>query len=161
MRKRNPTGLPGMVPLTILRVSAGPPGGEPFAILGERGGARFLAAPLCPTDAISLVMHMERIDAPEPLTHDLFAAMFEEAGFIADRIEVIPRDTIPRDTVPREAAEQELEARLFYRAGSSLRVRTLRVTDALALAPRLGAPLYADERLVRMASPRVILRQSA
>ena len=41
-----------MLGVSILRVSAGAPGGDPFVILGERSGGRFLTAPIGPTEAI-------------------------------------------------------------------------------------------------------------
>ena len=157
-----------MLGVSILRVSAGAPGGDPFVILGERSGGRFLTAPIGPTEAISLVMRMEGISTSEPLTHDLFASMFQEAGFIADRVEIAPRgcadyspDAADSPDSSNSSEGNELGARLFYRAGGSPRVRELRVADALALGLRLGVPFYADEALVRAARSRVILRQSA
>ena len=151
-----------MLGVSILRVSAGAPGGDPFVILGERSGGRFLTAPIGPTEAISLVMRMEGIATSEPLTHDLFASMFQEAGFIADRVEIAPRGDGRESSDGGNSSDgNEVGARLFYRAGGSPRVRELRVADALALGLRLGVPFYADEALVRAARSRVILRQSA
>ena len=126
-----------IVRMCLRSVSPGARDGSPFAVLGEAEGGRVLAVPAGPTEACAMVMEMEGITPIRPLTHDLLASFFREAGFVLDRMELSP------------GPHGGLKARLFYRTGSRMRVREVRPSDALALAQRLGAPIYAEARLIR------------
>lgn len=110
-------------------------------VLGESGGGRVLAIPVGPFEAGAMVMEMEGITPIRPFAHDLLASFFREAEFRLDRLELSP------------GPHGGVGARMFYRAGERKRVREVRPSDGLALAQRLGAPIFADASLVRAGNP--------
>lgn len=111
-------------------------GGLPMVFLLDPEGESGLSLPVGPTEAGAIISELEGLCPPRPLTHDLLASIFTEGGFSLERAELYGER-------PGDAA-----ARLVYRRGLSRRRRELRPSDALALALRLGAPVYARRPLL-------------
>ena len=110
-------------------------------------GEGALSVTVGPFEASAILLELEGISPPRPLTHDLLADLFREAGMELERAEIFG---LP-DEGPR--------ARLVYRRGLSRRIKEVRPSDALALALRLKAPICADRDLLsRKDSPSVLLR---
>lgn len=109
-------------------------GEEPRVLLEDRATGLGLEIPVGPFEASAVILHLEGIIPPRPLTHDLLAQLFEESGFSLERVELFG-----------EGGER---ARLSYRKDDSRREKEVRPSDALALALRLGAPITADASLL-------------
>jgi bifunctional DNase/RNase len=92
-----------------------------------------------PFEASAIILELEGISPPRPLTHDLLAEIFREAGLSLERAELFGE------------ASSDAQARLVYRRGLSRRTRLVRPSDAIALAIRLKAPIQAERSLL---SPR-------
>ena len=76
-------------------------------------------------------MRLQGLTPERPLTHDLFATTLEELGAGSTRV------------VIAELAEETFHARLYLeREGHAVEVDA-RPSDALALAVRVGAPIFA------------------
>lgn len=105
-------------------------GGEPTAVLEDPESGRHLDIPIGPFEASAVILELEGIVPPRPLTHDLLAQVFEEAGFLLRRVELF--------------GEGGSRARLAYLRGESLVEKEVRPSDALALALRLDAPILAE-----------------
>jgi Uncharacterized conserved protein len=108
---------------------------EPNVILEERKGDRRLSVRVGLFEASSIILELEGISSPRPLTHDLLAEVFTEGGFCLDRVELF------------DASSEGPRARLAYRKGPRCCEKEVRPSDALALALRLGAPILADAEL--------------
>lgn len=106
-------------------------GGMPMVLLLDKGETLGLSLPVGPAEAGAIITELEGLCPPSPLTHDLLASIFREGGFSLDRAELYGERT------------SDAMARLVYRRGFSRRSRSLRPSDALALALRLKAPVYA------------------
>jgi bifunctional DNase/RNase len=113
---------------------------EPVAILEDRSTGRRLLVPVGPFEASAIILEIEGISPPRPLTHDLLAEFFEAGGFSLDAAEIFGE------------ADEGARARLSYRKGPRRIVKEVRPSDALALALRLGAPLLADEAMLERQS---------
>jgi hypothetical protein len=107
-------------------------GDEPVVVLEDRVTDRRLMVPVGPFEASAIILEMEGISPPRPLTHDLLAEFFEEGGFSLEAAELFGE------------AGEGARARLSYRKGLRQFVKEVRPSDAMALALRLGAPLLAD-----------------
>jgi len=115
-------------------------GGEPVVALEDPETGRRLDIPIGPFEASAVILELEGIVPPRPLTHDLLAQVFEEAGFRLEGAELFGR-----------GGER---ARLTYRRGEARAEKEVRPSDALALALRLGAPITArasmlEEKAIR------------
>jgi bifunctional DNase/RNase len=110
--------------------------GLPVVVLLDHDRDAGLALPVGPFEASAIIMELEGISPPRPLTHDLLAEFFRESGFSLDRVELLG------------AGEGGPRARLRYRRGLSSRTREVRPSDAVALALRLKSPICAQRALL-------------
>jgi len=113
---------------------------EPFVILEDRLTDRRLLIPVGPFEASAIILELEGISPPRPLTHDLLAEFFEEGGFSLDAVELFGE------------ADEGARARLAYRKGLRKFAKEVRPSDAMALALRLGAPLTVESSLLERRS---------
>jgi bifunctional DNase/RNase len=109
---------------------------EPIVNLEDRMTDRRLLVPVGPFEASAIILEMEGISPPRPLTHDLLADFFVEGGFSLDEA-VFSGDT-----------GTGIRARLSYHKGLRKFDKEVRPSDAIALALRLAAPLRADAALL-------------
>jgi len=132
------------VTMTVRAVSL--EGGDEFPKVLLRGSGEgseaALSVPVGPFEASAILLELEGISPPRPLTHDLLADLFRESGFDLERAELFGE----ADLSPR--------ARLIYRHGRGRRVKEVRPSDALALALRLKAPICAEPALLSFAAAR-------
>jgi uncharacterized protein len=105
---------------------------EPVVILEDRATDRRFRIPVGPFEATAIILELECISPPRPLTHDLLADFFEEGGFSLE------------DVVLFGEPGPGSRARLSYRKGLRKYEKEVRPSDALALALRLDAPVFAE-----------------
>jgi bifunctional DNase/RNase len=106
--------------------------GEPIVILEERRTKRRLHVKVGPFEASAIILELEGISSPRPLTHDLLAEIFKEGGFSLDGVELF-------------GYSAELSrAKLSYSKSLHSFEKEVRPSDALALAQRLKAPIFAS-----------------
>jgi bifunctional DNase/RNase len=97
--------------------------------------------PVGPFEASAIILELEGICPPRPLTHDLLAELFKEAGYNLDRVELFG------------SAGSGARARLRYRRGYRRFGKEVRPSDALALALRLHAPIMAEAEMLAFHRP--------
>ncbi len=100
-------------------------------ILKETGRERYLPIWIGPWEASAIAMRLQGLTPERPLTHDLFASALEALGAHIARV------------VISDLADETFHARLYFvRDGHEGEVDA-RPSDALALAVRVGAPIFA------------------
>jgi hypothetical protein len=124
------------VPVRVYGVSADPGDGLPLVLLVDECAGEGVRLQIGPFEASAIIMELEGIVPPRPLTHDLLASLFRETRTVLQRAELFGC----LDEGPR--------ARLVYRRGLLRHRREVRPSDALALAVRLGAPILAQRTLL-------------
>lgn len=113
------------------------PANTPMVLLREMGGRqRLLPIYIGSPEATSIHYALEGVVPPRPLTHDLFLETIETLGARLDKV------------VVTEMREHTFFAELHLETGSGPQVISSRPSDAIALAVRCEAPLYADDALV-------------
>lgn len=110
--------------------------GMPVVLLVDERDGIGVPVAVGPFEASAIIIELEGIAPPRPLTHDLLADLFRETGINLERAELYGE----RETGPL--------ARLVYRRGLARRSREVRPSDAIALAIRLKAPILADRALL-------------
>ncbi|HSW41954.1 MAG TPA: bifunctional nuclease family protein [Patescibacteria group bacterium] len=108
-------------------------------ILRDLGRRRFLPIWIGPWEANAIAMRLQGLTPGRPLTHDLFAGVLAELGV-----------TI-REVVIADLADETFHARIHLEAGGRVLEIDSRPSDALALAVRAGAPIFADEEVLNRA----------
>jgi hypothetical protein len=89
-----------------------------------------------PFEASAIIIEVEGVSPPRPLTHDLFAELFQRHRFQLVSVEIYGR------------LNDEYLARMRYRTRVSTHTMEVRPSDGIALALRLNAPILVDERIL-------------
>lgn len=113
---------------------------SPKVILEEENGPGTLAVGVGAWEAGAMIMELEGVSTPRPLTHVLMAQLFREQGLHLDRVELYG---------VYGQGDDGFLARIEYHRGIHRWCRDVRPSDALALALSAGAPVYAHAALLR------------
>jgi len=125
-----------MVEMSIYGVSFDLVGKQPIVLLKTAEGNRYLPIWIGHPEAAAILMKLQGATAPRPLTHDLLVNILNELD-----VEVI------RVTVT-ELRENTFHASItIQQNGTEIEVDS-RPSDAIALAVRAEAPIYADDRVI-------------
>ncbi len=100
-------------------------------ILKETGRDRYLPIWIGPWEASAIAMRLQGLTPERPLTHDLFASALEAIDARVTRV------------VISDLADETFHARLFLERDGKEAEVDARPSDALALAVRVGAPIFA------------------
>jgi uncharacterized protein len=112
----------------------------PTVLLRSEPGDSLLSVPVGAFEASAIIIEVEGLKPPRPLTHDLFAQLFARHAFRLVCFELYGR------------GEDGYLGRLRYRKGFRSYSMEVRPSDGIALALRLGAPIQAAEALVEVVS---------
>lgn len=105
-------------------------------ILQEAGGQRRLPIVIGASEAQSIECKLQEIIPPRPLTHDLTVNIMRAYGLVLKAIEI------------KRIEGGIFAADLFLTDGERELVIDSRSSDAIALAIRMGAPIYTTERVL-------------
>jgi bifunctional DNase/RNase len=123
--------------LELIGVRVEVPANTPMVLLREADGRhRLLPIYIGSPEASAIHYALEGVVPPRPLTHDLFLLTLAELGASISRV------------VVTEIRDRTYFAELHLTTADGDRVLSSRPSDAIALAVRCGAPLYASEQLI-------------
>ncbi|MEX2183932.1 MAG: bifunctional nuclease family protein [Chloroflexota bacterium] len=108
-------------------------------ILKETGRERYLPIWIGPWEASAIAMRLQGLTPERPLTHDLFANALEALDAKVARV------------VISDLADETFHARLYVVHDGQEGEVDARPSDALALAVRVGAPIYAVPSVLDLA----------
>jgi bifunctional DNase/RNase len=112
------------------------PSNQPIVLLRERDGTRYLPIWIGAIEATAIAYALEGVDHQRPLTHDLFRDSILALGNEVERVVV----TELRDNI-------FFADLVFKRDDEEVHV-SARPSDAIALAARTEAPLFADAQVL-------------
>ncbi|CAN5429545.1 bifunctional nuclease family protein [soil metagenome] len=113
------------------------PANTPMVLLREQEGRhRLVPIYIGSPEATSIHYALEGVVPPRPLTHDLFLSTLETLGATLDKV------------VVTEVREHTFYAELHLATPGGPKVVSSRPSDAIALAVRCEAPLFANDDLV-------------
>jgi bifunctional DNase/RNase len=127
-----------MIEVVVSRLGIDPGSQSYVVVLQEKGGERLLPIWIGKPEAESIVMQMHNIKQLRPLTHDLCKSVILALGASVRRVQ------ITRVESNTYFGELHLE-----RDGRILRVDS-RPSDAIAIALRADAPIFASESLLML-----------
>ena len=111
-------------------------GKQPIVLLKTADGNKFLPIWIGHSEAAAILMKLQGATTPRPLTHDLVTSMLAELEARVTRITVTElRDNTfyASITIQQDRSEIEVDSR---------------PSDAIALAVRAEAPIFADDRVI-------------
>jgi uncharacterized protein len=122
--------------MTIYGVSFDMVGKQPIVLLKTVEGNKFLPIWIGHPEAAAILMKLQGASTPRPMTHDLLSEVLEQMEAKCERVSVT-----------------ELRDNTFYASitvsmnGSELEIDS-RPSDALALAVRTSAPIFAADDVI-------------
>lgn len=128
-----------MVEMTIDSIRVSLMNYQRVVILKEKGSNRYLPIWIGPAEADAIAVKLQNIELSRPLTHDLLQSVITSLGASVEYIVVC-----------------DLKDDTFY-AKLALTIDGVRLdidsrpSDALALAVRVGSPIYAEESVLEKA----------
>lgn len=128
--------LHGMQEMVIYGVSFDMVGKQPIVLLKTIAGNRFLPIWIGHPEAAAILMRLQDARPPRPATHDLLCSALDELGAEITQVAITDlRDNtfFAEVTISTGIGEHQLDSR---------------PSDALALAVRAEAPIYASEQVV-------------
>ena len=126
-----------MTPMELVGVRVEIPANTPMLLLQEQGGEhRLLPIYIGSPEASAIHYALEGLEPPRPLTHDLFIGVLESLDARLDKV------------VVTEVRDHTFYAELHLQTGDGEQVVSSRPSDAVALAIRCGAPIFAADDLL-------------
>ena len=125
-----------MLEMVIYGVSFDMVGKQPIVLLKTLAGNRFLPIWIGHPEAAAILMRLQGATPPRPATHDLMMRAVEELGGEVSQIAI----TALRDNT--------FFAEVTVTHGADEAVLDSRPSDALALAVRADAPIFASAQIV-------------
>ena len=125
------------VQVDIIGLSTSPSSGGAYAlVLGEVDGSRRLPIIIGAFEAQAIALELEKIQPPRPMTHDLIRDLF-----VSVSAEVT-------DILIDELKEGPFFAKIRYVFAGADGQLDCRPSDAVALAVRVGAPIYVAAEVI-------------
>jgi bifunctional DNase/RNase len=128
-----------MIEVVVSRLGMDPGTQTYVVVLQEKGGPRLLPIWIGQPEAESIVMQMHNMKRARPLTHDLCKTLITGLGATLRRVQIT---RVENNTY---YGELHLE-----RDGHLVQIDS-RPSDAIAIALRLDAPMFAAEQLLMLA----------
>jgi bifunctional DNase/RNase len=126
-----------VVPLELIGVRVEIPANTPMLLLREAEGRhRLLPIYIGSPEASAIHYALEGVVPPRPLTHDLFLGTLAELGATITKV------------VVTEIRDRTYYAELHLATATGDKVISARPSDAIALAVRCVAPMFASEALI-------------
>lgn len=126
-----------MVEMDLVGVRVELPSNTPIALLRERSGSRrvlpiFIGGP----EATAIAFALEEVVTPRPMTHDLMRNLLDDLGVSIESV------------IVTELRDRTFYAEIELHASDGVHRVSSRPSDALALAIRVGTPIYAAEAVL-------------
>jgi len=129
------------IQLEILGLSSSPSAGGAYALLlKEMYGIRRIPIIIGAYEAQSIALELEGIKPPRPLTHDLLANVIKNLHAIVNEV------------VITDLRDNTFFAKILFEISGMTNEVDSRPSDAIAVAVRLGVPIYITEKVMEIAS---------
>lgn len=105
-------------------------------VLKEQEGGRFLAMQIGPSEANAIALAVGKVQVPRPLTHDLFSDTLQKLDARIASVAIVNFD------------DSTYYGRIYLSTPTGNFELDARPSDAIALALRQGAPIYASDQVL-------------
>jgi uncharacterized protein len=128
-----------MIELSLVGVRVELPSNQPIVLLKEVDGERYLPIWIGAVEATAIAFALQGIQTPRPMTHDLMRDILNQTNTDVERI------------VINDLVEQTFYAAIRMTVNSKVSEVSSRPSDAIALAVRINAPIFASEDVLEQA----------
>jgi bifunctional DNase/RNase len=128
-----------MIEVSLVGVRVELPSNQPIVLLKEADGDRYLPIWIGAVEATAIAFALQGIETPRPMTHDLMRDILQESDITVERILI------------SELVEQTFFAVIRMTSNGRVTEVSSRPSDAIALAVRISAPIFAEEEVLEQA----------
>ncbi len=128
-----------LVRMEVKGLMLDPASNVPIVILRNQDGSEFLPIWIGIFEANSIALKLEGVEPPRPMTHDLLANLLTSVGAVVHRIVIC------------DLEESTFHAQIQLTSADRELAVDARPSDAIALALRVGAPIYVTEAVIHKA----------
>ncbi len=128
-----------MIELSLVGVRVELPTNQPIVLLKEASGDRYLPIWIGADVATAIAFALQGIQTPRPMTHDLLRDILTGTNVEVERV------------IISELVDQTFFAVIRMVANGRTTEVSSRPSDAIALAVRINAPIYAGEEVLDQA----------
>lgn len=139
MKDAEIAGAETWVQMEVRGLLLDPTAETPVLLLQSAAGQLLLPIWIGPVEANAIAMALEGVRAPRPMTHDLIEGILSGLEADLERIEIW------------QLLEGTFHGRLRLRKGESTIEVDSRPSDAVAIAVRLGAPIWVAKAVIEEA----------
>lgn len=122
--------------MTIASVTLDPETSSPIIVLKSVEDGRSLLIWIGALEAGSIVYALQGMSFERPMTHDLFKNFLERTAFTVKKMEIC------------DLENNTFFAKLYFESGDTEFVLDARPSDAMALAIRFNARIFAEESVI-------------
>ena len=122
-----------MIEMRIVGVHVEMPNSQPILMLTEVSGPRSLPIMIGSVEATAIAMHLQGVRPARPLTHDLLGQVITALGRRVDQVRVV------------DFREGTYFGELAFDDGTTVSARP---SDAVALAVRVGIPVFVEDAVL-------------
>ena len=116
-------------------------GSQYVIVLEELDGPRLIPIWIGPAEGNSIAMHLNNVQLPRPMTHDLMISMLKSLNVKISKV------------VITELKESTFYASVFVEQDGTVQEIDARPSDSIALALRSSSPLFVDESVFQQCEP--------
>ena len=127
------------VEMTVYHVRVNRSNFERAVVLKAKNVSKYLSILIGPNEANSIALKLQGQELPRPMTHDLMDSMIRDLGAEITHI------------VVSEMKGEMFLAKIVLQKNGTTVENDSRPSDAIALAVRSGAPIYAEDRVLDQA----------
>src|SRR5512134_1264256 len=136
------------VEMKVRGLALDPVSNMPIIILRDEEEKRSLPIWVGIFEANAIALELEKVSTPRPMTHDLIKNILESVDAKVEKI------------VVNDLRDNTFFALIHLRLGSAEITVDSRPSDAIALALRVGAPIFVEEDVVRRAQKVEVTREA-
>ncbi len=130
-----------MIELTLNKILIDEKRSDQVVVFREKKGSRLLPLVIGLPEAQSIQLRVREIETPRPMTHDLMMQVIRDLGASLRNIVIDRMD------------QQTFYAKMNLQNSAGVAVSIdARPSDCIAVAIRAGAPIFAESRVMQMAS---------
>jgi bifunctional DNase/RNase len=127
------------IEMAIGRLTNDPMTLMPIVVLVEKDGSRRLPIWIGKFESDAIHLRLEEVEPPRPMTHDLLKAVIDDLGGVVERVVVC------------DLKDNTFFATIDIRSPQGTITVDSRPSDAIALATRTGARIFAEESVIQSA----------
>jgi uncharacterized protein len=133
-----------MIEVTVHSLGVDQENDQPVIVLKSGGDNRMLPIWIGGPEATAILLHVQEVELPRPLTHDLLHNMIRALGFMVERIEIT------------DLQESTFFANIVLFDGTNTVEIDARPSDSIALAVRAGCPIFVAEDVMARAGREAV-----